>query len=375
MSDFPIIRRKSQSSAGSSSSSAGDLWQRITAFLAMRAPKTRETYLGIVREWCLFLGAPAGSPQAASLMLSASDMHAMAYRRWLEKRPGETPRLLKKGHTASGTSQQAALEIASRKSGNQKLDGLQSTLSNATIAKKFAALRRLYRMIIASGFDIKLNPFDTDRVAAPARNAGRKRPTEMIDFELVKTIIELPDENMPQGLRDKAILAVLFGGGLRRSEVSALRLGDVKKSPNGTVFLHLRATKAKRDFDQALPNWAAKIVSKLVELRLRDSSPGDYLFISYRGRGATIATKHPISGVGLYKLFKKYCKLAGAGDFVTPHSARATAITKLLADGIAHREVQEFSRHASIQMVEVYDKRRISVDQSPARNLDFDIDR
>ena len=62
---------------------------------------------------------------------------------------------------------------------------------------------------------------------------------------------------------------------------------------------------------------------------------------------------------------------AGAGNFVSPHSARATAITKLLSDGFSHREVQEFSRHASIQMVEVYDKRRISIDDNPASDLDY----
>jgi integrase len=63
---------------------------------------------------------------------------------------------------------------------------------------------------------------------------------------------------------------------------------------------------------------------------------------------------------------------AGAGRYATPHSARATAITKLLADGIPHREVQEFSRHSSIQMVEWYDKRRFSVEQSPAKELSYE---
>jgi integrase len=62
----------------------------------------------------------------------------------------------------------------------------------------------------------------------------------------------------------------------------------------------------------------------------------------------------------------------GAGPHVTPHSARATAITKLLTDGIPHREVQAFSRHASIQMVEHYDKRRFDVERSPAKGLEFD---
>ncbi len=56
---------------------------------------------------------------------------------------------------------------------------------------------------------------------------------------------------------------------------------------------------------------------------------------------------------------------------MSPHSARATAITKLLDSGFSHRDVQEFSRHASVQMVEIYDKRRLQVDESPAKKLEF----
>jgi integrase len=74
----------------------------------------------------------------------------------------------------------------------------------------------------------------------------------------------------------------------------------------------------------------------------------------------------------LYRLFKHYCEKAGATQFLTPHSARATAITKLLADGIPHREVQEFSRHSSIQMVELYDKRRLTVEENPGKELDYE---
>ena len=110
----------------------------------------------------------------------------------------------------------------------------------------------------------------------------------------------------------------------------------------------------------------------LIESRKREGAyPGDYVFVSYRGPAGRIQTDLPLSCSGLYKLFKGYCMRAGAGRFATPHSARATAITKLLSDGLNHREVQEFSRHASVQMVEVYDKRRLGVDQNPAKTLKY----
>ncbi len=353
-----------------STSSSGDsrLWARLGAFLSLRAPKTRETYLGIINEWCRFLGAEPGSELAASRIVAATDMHAITYRNWLEKRPGEKPR-----HARSPLSQSKAIDIRRAGVGNAKKTGLENTLSNATIAKKFAALRRIYKMFVASDLGVKINPFDTDRVPSPPKESGRKRPTEMIDFKLIKKILNVADDAQPKGLRDKAILAVLFGGGLRRSEAAALRICDVKRSSKGTTYLHLRATKAKKDADQAIPKWAAEVIAKLLDLRLNEkASEADYLFISYTGKGGSVPTRAPITGSGIYKLFKSYCKKAGAGDFVTPHSARATAITKLLSDGISHRNVQEFSRHSSIQMVELYDKRRIGVDENPAKDLDYE---
>lgn len=345
-------------------SKVSSLWLRISAFLSLKAPNTQRTYLGIINEWCTFLGGEAGSELAARKILKATDLEAIAYKGWLEKRLGQKPRY------ATSASSSRALNKKQRFA--PKRDGLQYTLANATIAKKFAALKRMYRMLIASKFDIHENPFDTDKVATPSAQSGQKRPTEMLDFKVVKKIIDLPDSKTPKGLRDRTILSTLFGGGLRRSELVALRLGDVQKTPKGTVYLRLRSTKAKRDADQALPSWAAQDIGRLLESRRESGAQdGDYLFISYRGKGGHTPTNEALSDSGLYKLFKTYCLLAGATKFATPHSARATAITKLLSEGISHREIQEFSRHASVQMVEVYDKRRIGVDENPAKDLEF----
>ena len=98
----------------------------------------------------------------------------------------------------------------------------------------------------------------------------------------------------------------------------------------------------------------------------------DYVFLGYTGRGGQTRSDKPISDTGVYLLFKHYCQVVGAGTHAPPTCARATAITKLLADGIPHRQVQEFSRHASIQMVEWYDKRRFSVDENVGVGLEYE---
>ncbi|NMC62242.1 MAG: site-specific integrase, partial [SAR324 cluster bacterium] len=341
---LPSVYSKGESSGSGPSQKQHPLWIRLGAFLSMRSPNTRRSYMSIFKEWCEFLGAEVASDKAAELVLKANDLQAQAYRAWLERRPGERPRMLQSKSTSRAL-------LKKTKIGTVKKDGLQYSLSNATIWKKFAALRRMYRMIIASDLGTSSNPFDIDTTPPPPKDSGKKRPTEMIPFEDVRKILEGPDTREQKGLRDLAILAALFGGGLRRSEIINLRLGDLAVSHAGNAFLRLRATKSRKDFNQALPQWAADIIFRWKKIREHEgATSGDYLFTSFRGRGGLVSTPNPISSDGIYRLFKQYCIRAGVKVFATPHSARATAITKLLADGVPHRMVQEFSRHSSIQM-------------------------
>jgi integrase/recombinase XerD len=366
MTDLPAKRQPSNSNADSqaSGSSQRNIWVRINAFLELKSANTQRTYVSIINEWSEFLGAPAGTPAAAEKFIAATDLHAVAYKKWLEKRPGQKPRLSRKASHSRDVLDQIKTDAPR--------DGLQRGLSNATIAKKFAALRRIYRMLIATEPKITQNPFDVDRVPVPPAKSGQRRPTEMVAFEKVKQVLDLPDVSTPKGMRDRAILSLLFGAGLRRSELVRLRIGDVRRSPNGTDYIYLRSTKAKKDAEQSLPTWAASDLQALIADRVSSGAQsGDYVFVSFRGQGGKTPTNHRLSDSGLYRLFKRYCDAAGAGEFATPHSARATAITKLLADGLGHREVQEFSRHASVQMVEVYDKRRLGIEANPGKDLEY----
>ena len=342
------------------------VWRRLENFLSLKAPKTADTYRGVIREWCRFLRAPFNSENGAQRILDARDLHALAFRKYLSEQPGEKPR----SERRESRSREVLIAPQSLR---RKKDGLEATQSNATIAKKFAVLRRFYRLLMSFDFEVKANPFDSDRVPPPPKDAGRKRPTEMVEFKLVNKIISLADPSMNKGLRDKAILCVLFGGALRSSEVSALTIGDVRKTVSGTVYLYLRATKARRDAQQALPKWAAQVVEQHLSIRVKEGAKALHpLFVTYTGKAGRAATGTRLPSSGIYRIFKEYCDRAGAGKFLSPHSARATAITRLLAAGIPHREVQEFSRHSSVQMVELYDKRRIGVDENAAKDLDFD---
>jgi integrase len=371
---LPSGSKRQRSHKDQADSSEAQLWVRLEAFLSMRSPNTYTTYLGILREWSQFLGAKLGEADSAERLLSVEALHGMAYLNFLSKRPGETPRSERSAKSAPNRVRSIARPPTGA-SFRAKSSGLESTQSNSTISKKVAALRRIYRMLIGAGLFSGKNPFDSDTVRPPPKESGRKRPTEMLSFSLVKQILGFPPSDTPKGKQDRAILAVLFGGALRRGEARNLRISDVRRTPRGTTFLYLRATKAGKDASQAIPEWAAKPILDHVRWRMSSGArDNDYLFCSFRGKGGATPTQNPISSSGIYKLFVAIASRVEGAGWITPHSARATAITKLLADGIPHREVKEFSRHASIQMVELYDKRRISVDANPARGLSFDDD-
>lgn len=343
------------------------VWQRLELYFDLKKGSTRAAYLSVFREWCGFIGVEPGTEPGARGLLAADDLAAGRYRMWLSERLGQKPR------QSGGTSREAARPGRKKRAIRpREQDGTSEYLTNSTIGKKLVLLRRVYHHLAAHYDEVRRNPFDPERVPPPPRASGRKRPTEMVSFEKVRAVLEAPPAHTTRGVRDRAILGLLFGAGLRRSEVSRLRLADVRKTPKGTWFLSLRATKSGKDSTQALPKWAGEQLSvHLRERKRQGARPSDFVFIGFRGRGGAVPGDR-ISDSGIYKLFKHYCRAAGAGEFLTPHSARATAITKLLSDGVSHREVQEFSRHASVQMVELYDKRRLDIEDNPAKGLEYE---
>lgn len=238
---------------------------------------------------------------------------------------------------------------------------LDDTRAPATADNRISALFAIYDYFQRSGH-ILANPFALYHRKRKTKHHGQVRPTPLVEFERVPAAIERCGLDDNKSLMHRCFLALCFGGGLRVSEAVQLRLCDISVDRHGVTTLRLVRAKTGRFQPQELPPWAAQEVLRYRAAREEEGAkPVSALLIQYRRSGPLEESIDPRQA---RRMFNRAMETVGVK--ASPHAARATSITKLLSDGLTHREVQEFSRHASIRSVEIYDKRTIP---NPARSL------
>lgn len=309
------------------------IWDQIRLYLSLKEPATERSYAYAVADWCKHLGGYGwGTPNAAKAMLRATSQDALGYISKLRRR------MMPDGETAA----------------------------DATVRVRYAALRGIYEYLVDSEV-CQRNPFRAAGRAISWRQHRQKRPTKLIPFDAIPRLLRLPDRSTRWGVRDRAIIAVLFGGGLRRSELQRMRLDDIQTTPEGVPFLRIRAPKGGYELHKALPEWAWACLSELVSQRKSEgATERSPIFVFYyvdgrAGRGLSVET--------IYRTYRMYTAIAGVE--AAPHSARATYASKMKADGHEDREVAEALGHSSTRQVQTYDKRVRGVATSPARKLKY----
>ena len=304
----------------------GNMWRRLElSLLAHSAPITVSQYMRTLQEFCRILEIGFNCEKGAELLKTVTRDDVNEYINWCRSRPAQS------GRSAS----------------------IGDTVSLSTVRKKIVMLFSVFSHLKQLE-QLSENPFQQALFDYKRHTGGDRRETKMVSFDKVRELFTISPTDT-KDVRDLAMLAALFGGGLRRSEVSGLRMMDVQ-SKEGGMFLLLRNTKAQKAALQYILPWAAKHIERYVAIRKKEgASANDALFIAYSGR--TPSTK-PISDATIYLMFIEWMKKIGLDETFTPHSARATAITLLLERGKTHRTVMKFSRHRSPEMVSHYDKLR-----------------
>lgn len=306
-----------------------EFWRRVRNHaLTQSAAKNQRMYSRVFREWLEFLGVTPETDEAYRAVTSATESDAIEYIGYQRNQSGMTPRRGRKG-----------------------------TRANSTITLYCDILSSYYSRLVTAGYCDR-NPFF--RVKKPRKNSELKFPTELIPFDQVLELVHSPRNPL-----HRAILGTLAGTGIRISELLALSFDDVQISPQGTVFLKLINTKSGVDQTAVIPQWSLTLLMEWIAVRRELSYILDESFIfCAHGR------ETPMEQTAVRKMIKRYAQKLGLSG-ITPHSFRATAITKLLSDGVGHREVMRFSRHSSIVTVDWYDKRRLSIDESPGKKLKY----
>lgn len=210
----------------------------------------------------------------------------------------------------------------------------------STIARKLASVRSFCHYLVKAGV---LAQDPSEGLDSP--QVARRTPLTLSDHE-VTHLIELPGRNpKPKGLRDRAILELLYSTGMRVSELTALNLSDIDMRA-GTVRCGSRQATRRV---VSLSGSANDALSDYLELGRAEMVQGDQesaLFVNHRGER--------LSRQGLWLVIKDYASQLGLKENVTPHTLRHSAAAAKLRRGANLSEVQHLLGHASPTSTQVY---------------------
>jgi integrase/recombinase XerD len=212
-------------------------------------------------------------------------------------------------------------------------------LSNRSIARQVTTLRGLFGFLLEEG-ELSRNP--AELLAAP--KIGTSLP-KYLDHERVGQLIEAPDSNSRTGLRDRAMLDLLYATGLRVSELIKLRVADLDELQGVVRVLGKGGKQRLVPVGKAALAAVEEYKSQQRE-QLLGGRVSAFLFVTARG---TAMTRQ-----GFWKLLRGHGKQAGIFRSLSPHVLRHTFATHLLEGGADLRSVQTMLGHADIGTTQIY---------------------
>lgn len=214
--------------------------------------------------------------------------------------------------------------------------------ASATVARKVAAVKSFFHYLIDRG-TVTEDP--SDSLDSPK---VRKYLPTSISEEEVRRLLKAPATlDTVRGMRDSALLELLYASGMRVSELVALDVPDVNLEENCVRC----ATKTGKNKERIIPIYRRAAQALTVYLQqsrnklLRDEEE-QALFLNHRGRRLTRQ--------GLWLIIKKYVQEVGIEAPVTPHTLRHSFATHLLNGGADVRQVQGLLGHANVSTTQVY---------------------
>lgn len=215
----------------------------------------------------------------------------------------------------------------------------QGTRSARTSARRLSSLRRLYEYLLR---EAKMTHDPASNIDSP--RVGRPLPKSLTEDE-VEALINAPDPGTHLGLRDRAMLEVLYATGVRVSELVGLRLAQVNLR-QGVIRVMGKGNKERLiPLGEEAVYWLEKYQTE-ARLNLFKSEPNDVMFPSNRGKQMTRQT--------FWHAIKRHTIVAGIQKNLSPHVLRHAFATHLLNHGADLRVVQMLLGHSDISTTQIY---------------------
>ncbi len=210
----------------------------------------------------------------------------------------------------------------------------------ASLARKLAAVRAFFAHLHRTG-QLPINP--AARIGSP--RVGRSRPKTMSQAEIVALLAAPGSRQTPEGVRDRAMFALLYATGMRVSELVMLDLADVDPEARTVRCVGRGGRQRVLSIDEAAAEVVAtyQATAREVLARGRDVQA---LFLNHRGDRLTRQ--------GFWLVMKSYAAVAGITGPLTPHTLRHSFAAHLLEQGALLREVQQRLGHANISTTQMY---------------------
>ncbi|MCH5210537.1 MAG: site-specific tyrosine recombinase XerD [Oscillospiraceae bacterium] len=212
--------------------------------------------------------------------------------------------------------------------------------ANSTVSRTLASLRSFYLFMLQNG-KVMSNP--TSNLEAP--HVEKKMP-QILSGNEVERLLEQPEQSDNKGIRDKAMLELLYATGIRVSELINLDINDINLSMS-----FIRCKGGKRERIIPIGNKAKEALNLYINNArgyMLKSEGETALFVNCSGQR--------LSRQGFWKLIKYYRNKAGIQAEMTPHTLRHSFAAHLLENGADLHSIQEMMGHADISSTQVYSR-------------------
>ncbi len=213
-------------------------------------------------------------------------------------------------------------------------------LAATSITRNISSLRIFHKFLLGENL-VQIDP--SELLQSP--RLPRKLP-KVLDLNEINQIVAQIDTTSSKGIRDKAIIEILYSSGLRVSELIGLKMSDVFLEHKIIRVFGKGSKERIVPFGKQAHDDINKYITAVRSHLSRGTKSKDFLFLNMRGS--------PISRMGIWKIIRQYVVLAGIKKEVSPHVFRHSFATHLLEGGAHLRAVQEMLGHSDISTTQIY---------------------